>query len=417
MLEDTQWSASILGLVAGQLSSEYARPVILLQIEEGIARGSARSPAGIDLYELIKGQEHLLTSFGGHPLAAGMSLPAQNLAMFKEAIEQRFWSQYSREYVQTQVQRMEIDLVVTVKELGQLMFRQLKQLEPYGMGNPIPKLLIKNCWFDRKFNAKLRNRHGQKVDYIKTDFCLIDDTGEINGHWWGHYSHELPEVGMPCDVVVELVDNAYKREYQVRLLDFCPVPASRPMPLYASRADNGNHLGDRYLNNFSQDLPRSSSQPSLAEATATIEFIDRRGQAELSSSLLKKLATDEVMICDRCPTSWQELENLLTVAQSQQKPIVLTYPLPQKLNGWQVWQKLVGIAKYLDRTDKSITLAHLSSSLGIGDRNSQIIDLGLTALSECGWQQVITGEELQNISFARTEEQAIASQALLIAML
>ncbi|AFY70190.1 putative exonuclease, RecJ [Thalassoporum mexicanum PCC 7367] len=410
ILADAQWSAGILGLVAGQVSGEYARPVILLQLEDGIARGSARSPQGINLYELIKGQEHLLNSFGGHPLAAGMSLAAENLPLFKAAIEQRFWSQYSREYLQTQVQRLEIDLVVKIKDLGQLMFRQLKQLEPFGMGNPIPKLLVKNCWFDRKFNAKLKNRKGQKVEYIKTEFCLIDETGEINGHWWGHYSHELPEIGMPCDVVVELVDNAYKREYQVRLLDFGQVHTTSPIAAYAN---NGDSLGDRYLNQFSQELPRSPQSPNV---TKNIELLDYRGQvgifslkeseseSESPKSLSPKsldLALEAVVICDRCPTSWQELENLLNEAQEQAKPIVLTYAPPQQLNGWGIWQRLVGIAKYLERTGKSISIATLSSNLGIGDRNSQIIDLGLAALDYCGWSAAIDDNELQHISFGQ----------------
>ncbi|MEI6063373.1 MAG: single-stranded-DNA-specific exonuclease RecJ, partial [Pseudanabaena sp. ELA748] len=85
ILADPQWSVGVLGLVAGQVVAEYARPTILCTVEDGIAKGSARSLEGINLYDLLKDQEHLLLSFGGHPLAGGLSFQLENLQVLTEA--------------------------------------------------------------------------------------------------------------------------------------------------------------------------------------------------------------------------------------------------------------------------------------------------------------------------------------------
>jgi single-stranded-DNA-specific exonuclease len=93
VLADPQWSPGVLGLVASQLAQRHGRPVILLQTEVEaasgqplMARGSARSVQGIDLYTLVKDQSHLLTKFGGHPFAAGLALPVTNLELFTAGI-------------------------------------------------------------------------------------------------------------------------------------------------------------------------------------------------------------------------------------------------------------------------------------------------------------------------------------------
>ncbi len=72
-----------MGLVAGRLAAEFNRPAIILNDStDGLLRGSARSVEGLNITEAITSTEHLLRSFGGHPMAAGLSLPADNLFEF-----------------------------------------------------------------------------------------------------------------------------------------------------------------------------------------------------------------------------------------------------------------------------------------------------------------------------------------------
>ncbi|MEO0936231.1 MAG: DHHA1 domain-containing protein, partial [Cyanobacteria bacterium J06641_2] len=169
VLSDPQWAVGVLGLVAGQVAQDTGRPTILLSteiVEEEedkenmnssppsspsspslplLARGSARSVNSVDLYKLVKAQEHLLHRFGGHPFAAGLSIRVENLSLFTQAINQQLRQITGGTMPKPKV---EADLVVTVADLSKELFLELKLLEPCGMGNPVPKLLIKNCWFE-----------------------------------------------------------------------------------------------------------------------------------------------------------------------------------------------------------------------------------------------------------------------------
>src|SRR4028119_268383 len=243
VLSDPQWPVGVLGLVAGQIAQEYGRPVILFSTEGSeeinenspetqftsfldpesqtlspskIARGSARSANQIDLYQLVKAQAHLLHRFGGHPFAAGLSLPVENIPLFTDAVNQQLRQQYSTDSLTAAP--VQADLKITVSELGKDLFQELKLLEPCGMGNPTPKLLIENCWFDNLWNQKIKDLKGQKVEYIKTEFTIRDESSDTGfpGIWWGHNQNEVPQGR--CDVTVELDFNTYKSRYEVRLV-------------------------------------------------------------------------------------------------------------------------------------------------------------------------------------------------------
>jgi single-stranded-DNA-specific exonuclease len=356
VLVDPQWSVGVLGLVAGQVVGEYGRPTILCTLEDGIAKGSARSLEGINLYELLKGQEHLLTSFGGHPLAGGLSFPIENLQVLVEAIDQKFWSQYG----QLQSKALKIDLEVTIADLNKDLFNELRQLEPFGMGNPYPKLLVRDCRFSGVSNANIRNQKGQKVEYIKTEFTLSDRLGnQIYGDWWGHYSYELPD--STCDVVIELVDNAFRRRYDARLLDFkVQSPSLIPeLPSLASTANKGANL-------------------------ANIKILDLRGsnQSELLPSAI---------ICDRCPQNWHDFNTLIDRAHQDQQSLALVYPNPDNINGAIAWQTLVGIAKYLSRTGKEIKRSQLITKLGIEDQ--KVLQIGFEVLQQYGYLVSLVNDE------------------------
>jgi single-stranded-DNA-specific exonuclease len=348
VLADPQWSVGVLGLVAGQVVAEYARPTILCTVEDGIAKGSARSLEGINLYDLLKGQEHLLLSFGGHPLAGGLSFALENLQLLTESIDQKFWSQYG----QLQSKAINIDLEVNIADLSKELFNEFKQLEPFGMGNPYPKLLVRDCQFSEISNANIRTQKGQKVEYIKTEFTLSDRNGnQIYGDWWGHYSYELPDTS--CDVVIELVDNAFRRRYDARLLDF-----------------------------HAQSVPLSAELPSLATSIKkndlNLKVIDWRGRdlIELDDHL-------SATICDRCPQSWQDVNTIIDRAHQANQALALVYPRPEQINGAIAWQTLVGIAKYLSRTGKEIKRSQLIAKLGVDDQD--VLQIGFEELQQYGY--------------------------------
>jgi single-stranded-DNA-specific exonuclease len=354
VLTDPQWSLGVLGLVAGQVAQEYGRPTLLLTTENSeeslIARGSARSVNNIDLYELVKSQEHLLEKFGGHPYAAGLSIPIENIDIFTESLNQKL-RQKIEDITLLKPTPIKADLTVTVAELGGKLFQELKLLEPCGMGNPTPKLIIKNCHFRSIYNKNIEDMRGGKISYIKTSFQIVDDSNQSGfpGCWWGHYREEIP-MGC-CDAIVELDFNTDK--YEVRLI------AVRP----------------------------NSEEYSQGKTTPKESILDLRDG-------MKEEKRDRVFgsyIISECPTSWEDLQYEFYLGSQRGKNIAIAYSLPSEKSPAETWQKLMGIAKYLRGREKSVTREKLQEKLGVSDIT---LEIGLECLKLIGFDITAQGEEL-----------------------
>jgi len=357
VLANEQWPAGVLGLVAGQVAQRYGRPTLLLRLDPEpledsdtirLARGSARSVQGLDLYQLMQDHSHLLHHFGGHPQAAGLSVPAENVPLLATALNRQLREQLGPLSLAPPLQ---VDLVVTVAELGKALFRQLKLLEPYGMGNPVPRLLIRQGWFTNSYHRNIRDLQGGKLRYIKTEFELWDDTVQqgFPGEWWGHYQDELPPGR--CDALVELDFDAYKRRYQVRLVAVRPVAPSPSEP--------------------------QPSRPALVD--------QRQGQA------IGAAGPSTTLVVDQCPRTWPEWQHWWQQATADQCRLTLAYGPPSSVNPLETWTLLVGMAKYLSRVGKPVVRSHLLERLQICDRS---LDIGLDCLTTIGFAIQQHGAEL-----------------------
>ena len=339
--------------MAGQIAQEYGCPTILLtsgsednqdnQTDVSLARGSARSVKNIDLYELIASQSHLLHRFGGHPFAAGLSLPAENMAIFAEAINQELRQRFPEIVSQPVV--LHTDLCVTVAELGKSLFRELKLLEPCGMGNPVPKLLIQNCHFQVQNFKNEQDIRGKKVKYLKTKFTIFDQSSSVGfpGIWWGHAPEELLE-NTQADAVVELDFNAYQKIYEVRLIavDFNTVDRS---PVAITAEDN------------------------------SVAILDWRNHPEPE-------VNDSTLVIKQCPSDWQTLQNDYQAAITSNKKLALAYPKPIEISTEELLRKFIGMAKYLSHHQKVISYQELQERLNLDE---QLLELGLNLLMQLGF--------------------------------
>jgi len=351
VLDDPQWQGGVLGLAAGQIAQEYGRPTVLLnsgggQDQQIMARGSARSVNGIDLYKLVKSQSDLLHRFGGHPFAAGLSLPLDNLNLFKQGINQQLRQQTD---ISLMLPQIEVDLTVTVADLGQDLFDELRQLEPYGMGNPIPKLLIKNCWFKNTWNKNIHDRKGQQVSYIRTTFNIWDETVKkgFPGLWWGHYKDEIPVTGK-CEAIAELDFNTFSKQYEIRLV--------------AVRLMNK----DAWQDSASQDQQ---------------QVIDLRPNPHQLEDLTIPLS--QASILQKCPINWSQIRQEYRQAVNGDRSLVLAYTSGEAKNDIEIWEQLVGIAKYLSRTQKQVTKKQIKDKLSLSDH---AFELALELLQQLGFR-------------------------------
>ena len=395
VLSDPQWPVGVLGLVAGQIAQQYGRPVILFCTEgteeinetipetqlidsfnpdsqtlsqsniphpkSKIARGSARSANQIDLYKLVKDQAHLLDRFGGHPFAAGLSLPVENIPLFTDAVNQQLRQQYSTDSLTAAP--VPADFKITVAELGKELFQELKLLEPCGMGNPVPKLLIENCWFKNVYNRNIKDLKGKEVKYIKTSFEICDKSSDAGfpGIWWEHYRDEVPEG--QCDATVELDFNTYTSDYEVRLI------------AVHSGTEDGK-INSQTKIDWIVDLRNRNNDEELFAASTNLE-------SQMSADNSEMVDRENSIILKECPASWDELRVWFRQAQHTQKKLAIAYTLPPIVAPQQICQQLIGIAKYLSRTNKPVTRQQLRQKLGIGDTSLQ---LGFTTLKHLGFK-------------------------------
>jgi len=134
------WHPGVVGIVASRLVERHHRPVVVISLdEEGRGRGSGRSISGFDLLGALEACAEHLEGFGGHRAAAGLQIKAENVPAFQEAFAAHARSVLSEE----DLQRTErVDAIVGGVGLGLELAEELKQLAPFGMGNPGVRLLV-----------------------------------------------------------------------------------------------------------------------------------------------------------------------------------------------------------------------------------------------------------------------------------
>jgi single-stranded-DNA-specific exonuclease len=138
--EDDGWHRGVVGIVAARLRDRHHRPAAVIAIQGDQATGSVRSTPQVHAVQALQGAADLLTRFGGHPAAAGFSLPTVNLAALKERL-----SEQALQLTGGQVPAPEhiVDARVTADRLNHELVRALAALAPHGKGNPAPQLLIR----------------------------------------------------------------------------------------------------------------------------------------------------------------------------------------------------------------------------------------------------------------------------------
>jgi len=132
------WHHGVIGIVASKLVEKYYRPVIILSIKEGVASGSARSVEGFNIYLALKANGHLFDKFGGHEMAAGMSLQEKHI----EALEIGL-NIYATEHMDKDVliPKLKVDMPIKIEEIYLDLIEEIQKMEPFGMGNPEPTFI------------------------------------------------------------------------------------------------------------------------------------------------------------------------------------------------------------------------------------------------------------------------------------
>lgn len=344
LLTENQWEVSFFPLIVKIISQEYSRAIILLFTDDNsmIAKGYGCSIEDIDLTELVNHQQELLQSFSQYHDMIKLSLSVENIGLFRDSLNQKLRSKININSLQPTIN---IDLVVSIAELGKNLRHELRLIEPSSVDNPNPKLLIKHCYFknlthkNQSYKNVTYTNQVEEGEYIKTFFTIYDrNFADINfeGIWLGHYANEI-NPDFAYDVVVELDFNSANQKYYIRIIDL----------------------------KFSQE---KSCFSSTIKSVSSI--IDHRSQI----SLLDAHNSSDVLLY-KCPFQWQEITHNYQKAVSNDKNLVLAYNYNDEINSEDLWQNFIKTIKNLIKENEVIETQKLLEKVAVSQLSlSYILD-------------------------------------------
>lgn len=194
------WNSGVIGIVASKVCEKYYKPCLILTDDtDDIAKGSGRSVSDFDLYEALKYSSEFLLKFGGHSLAAGMSLEKNNIDAFRIKI-----NEYAKKFLNTNtfVQKINIDYILNETFFNIETIKSIGILEPYGVGNPKPVFAL----LDAEVVKKQVLSDGK---HIKLSLKYNDVTIDAIGFSMGDFSAVISE-GFFIDVAGNLDINDFR---------------------------------------------------------------------------------------------------------------------------------------------------------------------------------------------------------------
>ncbi len=216
VIENDTWQQGIIGIVSSRITERYGLPSILISFEgttngcptmNDLGKGSGRSVKGLNLVEALSSCQDLLSRFGGHELAAGLTVQRGNIEAFRERINRYAAEQLGEEPLCV---TMDADCEVTVSDLTMQLAHDITALEPFGVSNPVPLFVLRDATLVRVVPIG-----GGK--HVK--LTLVKDGVELTAVWFGMSPVRLPfELLESVDVMFQLNINEFQNTLSLQLL-------------------------------------------------------------------------------------------------------------------------------------------------------------------------------------------------------
>ncbi|MFW6306455.1 MAG: single-stranded-DNA-specific exonuclease RecJ [Bacillota bacterium] len=208
ILASKKWHHGIIGIVASRLVERYYKPTILIAIEGNIGKGSCRSIKGLNIYEALTSNSKYLSNYGGHEMAAGLTINLDKFSIFKESMIKYINDNLIREDF---IPRLKIDSVLNSGQINMELYKELTLLEPHGIGNRRPRFLLNNVTFEKIYAV------GKNKDHLK--FTLNNGQDGI-GFGFGEYKDVLANNKVDIAFTLNLNQWNNKVNLQLCLEDF-----------------------------------------------------------------------------------------------------------------------------------------------------------------------------------------------------
>ncbi|HET8592938.1 MAG TPA: single-stranded-DNA-specific exonuclease RecJ, partial [Solirubrobacterales bacterium] len=276
------WHPGVVGIAASRMVERHGRPAILVSLDGGRGRGSARSIPGFDLVAALDACAHHLLRHGGHRAAAGLELEAARVEAFRES----FLAHARAEIDPADLVRTErLDALVGVGRdgIGMDLAEQLETLGPFGTGNPDPRLLVPS--------GRLREVSPLGEEGKHSRFQLESGTGRAAGVAFGMNGEITRREDVPIDLSIELEVDRWNGAEQPRVVvrELYPLPSASEDEEPAGCGAGCPASDAEWWARFEEELARAvDGNPGAfldtrAPEGARRELVDRRGGAAIAS--------------------------------------------------------------------------------------------------------------------------------------
>lgn len=202
------WHQGVIGIVASKINELYYRPCILISYENGVGKGSGRSIPSFNLFDALTHCEDLLSAFGGHAVAAGLSMNTSDLEAFTKKI-----NDYANSVLKPEdlLPAVKIDCQIRPEDVTLAAAKLLTKLEPYGMGNEKPSFAIRQVQITAIATMGVEDKHLRMR--LASGNCVINAVG----FQMGSYARRL-QAGDLVDVAFSMDINHYQGTETVQLI-------------------------------------------------------------------------------------------------------------------------------------------------------------------------------------------------------
>lgn len=219
LLSGENWHPGVIGIVASQVVDAFCRPAVLIGVNDGMGRGSARSTEGLNIYEILDSCRDLFLDFGGHEGAAGFEISPENIPELKRRLSARVEEAIKPEDL---IPRVKIDAEMGPSEITLSLIKELERLAPFGEGNPAPVFMLRGLCLS---NFK---KVGSDGKHLKAWFARDGINLETIGFGLGNLAGKL-DYQKVYDIAVNLESNEYNG-FETAQLSLVDVRESNPHP-------------------------------------------------------------------------------------------------------------------------------------------------------------------------------------------
>lgn len=208
VLDGEGWHAGVIGIVASRIVEQYSKPTMLIATENGVGKGSARSMKGFNLYDAMCSCSELFEKFGGHEMAAGLTINVENIDELRKRINDIANDMLQGKLLQPEIH---VDYKLEQADVNLETAKQLKMLEPFGMGNPNPQFVCRNLQIVDRRLIGANNKH--------LSLLLYDGSNTIKGIAFNMgNSYNVLSINRKIDIICSMDINLWNNNESVQLV-------------------------------------------------------------------------------------------------------------------------------------------------------------------------------------------------------